>query len=153
MGKTGLNKDTNRISKLVDKDVYIGIRTIKSGVVIFKALEKNKDDFIKMFKKAEWPNHLTIYKTNNPKSIDLEINRKGTSIDDLEKIVLNDGLNEEYGPFEVVDEIDLDGFIVEETEHEDELEEDDYVRWVKKNIKSVVGVRKVGKDQYVISIS
>ena len=60
----------------------------------------------------------------------------------------NEDLEKEYGPFELIEEIDTEDIVLESLGYED-----DYIKWVKTHIMGVEEVKKVGKDEYEVTIS
>ena len=115
--------------------------------VMIKVLEKDKDAFIQLF--SSLINGMVgVYRTNNLNSAELKTNSLKTPISEFEKLDFNEDLEKEYGPFELIEEIDTEDIVLESLGYED-----DYIKWVKTHIMGVEEVKKVGKDEYEVTIS
>ena len=76
-------------------------------IVMIKVLEKDKDAFIQLF--ASVINGMVgVYRTNNLNSAELKTNSLKTPISEFEKLDFNEDLEKEYGPFELIEELDYD---------------------------------------------
>lgn len=136
-----------KILKEIDKEIYVNTRVLKSGKVMYKILDKNRDTFLKMIAGVA-QDKVRIYKSRNPNSINLKVNSIRIPFNKMENIVVGDKFEKEYGPFELIEEIDTEDIVLESLGYED-----DYIKWVKTHIMSVEEVKKVGKDEYEVTIS
>ena len=135
-----------KILKEIDKEIYVNTMVLKAGKVMYKILEKNKEEFMKMV--AGIAPKVKIYKTSNPNSINLKVNSIRTPLNKMKNIVIDGKFEKEYGPFELIEEIDTEDIVLESLGYED-----DYIKWVKTHIMSVEEVKKVGAGTYEVTIS
>ena len=108
--------------------------------VMIKVLEKDKDAFIQLFESVI-NGMVGVYRTNNLNSAELKTNSLKTPISEFEKLDFNEDLAKEYGPFELIEELDYDK----------DAELDRYAA-IARTHKGVVSVKRV-RDAVIVTVA
>lgn len=129
----------------IEEELFIQVGISDKGEPeIFKTLKKNKDKFLRKLKDMGCP-EVKILQTKNPSSISIRPLTPGSKLP-LSIYHLDNRFNEQFGPFEEIETIDLGKVVLESDD-----ENDEYLNTLR-SIKGL-GVRKIGKHLYELRLS
>ena len=148
-GNSGIDIDDERIDQIMKEEIFIQIGKTESGVPqLVKIHVNDKDRVLKFLRDEENVDEVVVLTTENPMSVKLV----PLDIHELERETfkvyrMSDKFNKNFGPFNEVETIDLNGLVSEGTDDYDEEVE------VIRHQKGVIKAERVGKNAIRIVVS